>query len=127
MGGDPREIHLGETGGLPRSERQRIDGEQLQSRHERLDHVGHAYASLGGVSRGYASADRRLQREYDLQESANLQITELIYDGGRTIAAIRSAKEADIAGRATLLRNLQTLALNVANAYYAVLEDNATV
>ncbi len=60
-------------------------------------------------------------------ESANLQITELIYDGGRTIAGIRSAKEADIAGRATLLRNLQTLALNVANAYYAVLEDNATV
>lgn len=61
------------------------------------------------------------------QESANITITQLIYDGGRTIAAIRSAKEADIAGRATLLRNLQTLAVNVANAYYAVLEDNATV
>jgi outer membrane protein len=60
-------------------------------------------------------------------ESATISITQLIYDGGRTIAAIRSAKEADIAGRATLLRDLQTLALNVANAYYAVLEDNATV
>ena len=40
---------------------------------------------------------------------------------------IRSAKEADIAGRATLLRDLQTLAVNVATAYYTVLEDNATV
>ena len=60
-------------------------------------------------------------------ESATITITQLIYDGGRTIAAIRSAKEADIAGRATLLRQLQTLALNVANAYYAVLENNATV
>jgi outer membrane protein len=60
-------------------------------------------------------------------ESATISITQLIYDGGRTIAAIRSAKEADISGRATLLRNLQTLALNIANAYYTVLEDNATV
>jgi outer membrane protein len=60
-------------------------------------------------------------------ESATISITQLIFDGGRTIAAIRSAKEADIAGRATLLRDLQTLALNIANAYYTVLEDNATV
>lgn len=60
-------------------------------------------------------------------ESATITITQLIYDGGRTIAEIRSAKEADIAGRATLLRALQTLAYNVATAYYAVLEDNATV
>jgi outer membrane protein len=60
-------------------------------------------------------------------ESLALTITQLIYDGGRTIASIRSAKEADIAGRATLLRQLQTLAYNVATAYYTVLEDNATV
>jgi outer membrane protein len=60
-------------------------------------------------------------------ESAGITITQLIYDGGRTIANIRAAKAADIAGRATLLRQLQTLALSVANAYFAVLEDNATV
>lgn len=60
-------------------------------------------------------------------ESATITVTQLIYDGGRTIAAIRSAKAADIAGRATLLRSLQTLAYNVATSYYAVLEDNATV
>ncbi|MBV8530379.1 MAG: TolC family protein, partial [Candidatus Eremiobacteraeota bacterium] len=60
-------------------------------------------------------------------ESVGLTITQLIFDGGRTIANIRSAKEADIAGRATLLRQLQTLAFNAASAYYTVLEDNATV
>lgn len=60
-------------------------------------------------------------------ESLSITIQQLIYDGGRTIAAIHSAKSADYAGRATLLRNLQTLALNVANAFYAVLQDNATI
>jgi outer membrane protein len=60
-------------------------------------------------------------------ESLGITITQLIFDGGRTIAAIRSAKQADIAGRATLLRQLQTLAYNVATSYYTVLEDNATV
>lgn len=60
-------------------------------------------------------------------ESVTLTITQLIYDGGRTIANIRSAKFADIAARATLLRQLQQLSLNVANSYYTVLEDNATV
>ncbi len=60
-------------------------------------------------------------------ESIGISIQQLIYDGGRTIANIRAAKAADIAGRATLLRQLQTLGLDVANAYFAVLEDNATV
>ena len=60
-------------------------------------------------------------------ETATITIQQLIYDGGRTIAAIHSAKTADYAGRGTLLRNLETLALNVAKAYYTVLQDNATV
>ncbi|MGA8532643.1 MAG: TolC family protein [Candidatus Tumulicola sp.] len=60
-------------------------------------------------------------------ETASITIQQLIYDGGRTIAAIHSAKSADYAGRGTLIRNLESLGLNVANAYYAVLQDNATV
>jgi outer membrane protein len=60
-------------------------------------------------------------------ERAELTLTQLIFDGGRVIAAIRTANEADIAGRGTLLRNLETLQINVASAYYAVLQDNATV
>ncbi len=61
------------------------------------------------------------------QESVGITISQLIYDGGRTIAAIHSAKSADMAGRGTLLRQLETLQLNVANSYYSVLADNATV
>jgi outer membrane protein TolC len=68
-----------------------------------------------------------LSRATVVNEAATITVNQLIFDGGRTIAAIRSAKEADIAGRATLLRDLQTLEINVANAYYTVLEDNATV
>lgn len=60
-------------------------------------------------------------------ESARVTLTQLIFDGGRVIAGIHSAKEADIAGRDTLVRNLQTLAYNVAGAYYGVLQANATV
>ena len=60
-------------------------------------------------------------------ESIGITVQQLVYDGGRTIAAIHEAKSADYAGRATLLRNLQTLALNVANTYYAVLQNEATV
>ncbi|HTV93605.1 MAG TPA: TolC family protein [Verrucomicrobiae bacterium] len=64
---------------------------------------------------------------YATQQSASVNFTELIYDGGQVIAGIRSAKEADIAGRDTLLRNLQTLAFNVSTDYYTLLEDNASV
>ncbi|HTX57195.1 MAG TPA: TolC family protein [Candidatus Acidoferrales bacterium] len=64
---------------------------------------------------------------YQTSQSGAISISELIYDGGEVIAGIRSAKEADFAGRDTLLRQLQTLSFNVASAYYALLEDNATV
>jgi len=60
-------------------------------------------------------------------ESVGISVTQLIYDGGRVIAAIHSAKSADMSGRATLVRQLETLQINVASAYYTVLSDNATV
>ena len=59
--------------------------------------------------------------------TGQVSLTQLIYDGGRVIAGIRTAKEADFAGRDTLLRNLQTLAFNVATAYYGLLQADATV
>jgi outer membrane protein len=83
--------------------------------------------SLGPAAIGGLSTPAPPSRASITNESVGITITQLIYDGGRTIAAIRSAKEADIAGRATLLRQLQTLAFNIASQYYTVLEDNATV
>lgn len=56
-----------------------------------------------------------------------LQLQQLIFDGGRVIAGIRTAKESDIAGHDTLIRELQTLANTVAQAYYGVLQAQATV
>lgn len=79
--------------------------------------------SLGATPLPSSSPGTQVETEI----SGSLTITELIYDGGQVIAGIRSAKEADIAGRDTLLRQLQTLAFNVATNYYTLLEDNATV
>ena len=64
---------------------------------------------------------------YTTTLSGSISLTQLIFDGGQTIAGIRSAKEADFAGKDTLLRQLQQLAFNVATDYYALLEDNASV
>ena len=60
-------------------------------------------------------------------ETGRINVTQLIFDGGQAIAGIRSAREADIAGHNTLVRQLQGLAFNVAAAYYGVLQANATV
>jgi outer membrane protein TolC len=60
-------------------------------------------------------------------EDGRVSLTQLIFDGGRTIAGLRSAQLADVAGRDTLIRELQTLAFNVATAYYDDLEAAATV
>jgi outer membrane protein len=59
--------------------------------------------------------------------SVGYTISQLIFDGGRVIAAIKAAKESEISGRGTLLRQLDTLAYDVAGDYYTVLEDQATV
>ncbi|MDE2481592.1 MAG: TolC family protein [bacterium] len=64
---------------------------------------------------------------YFTTETARATLTQLIFDGGRVIAGIHSSKEADIAGRDTLVRQLQTLAFDVATAYYGVLQAKASV
>jgi outer membrane protein len=80
-------------------------------------------SSTGGTS----SSATPPPNSYETSESAGLSISQLIFDGGRAIAAIHSAKEADVAGKDTLLRQFQTLSYTVAQAYYTLLEDEATV
>ncbi len=55
------------------------------------------------------------------QRGATLDVAQLIFDGGRTIAAIRSAGDAADAARGTYRRALQSLAFQVAQAYYGAL------
>jgi outer membrane protein len=80
-----------------------------------------------GSSVGKTPSPGTLVQTKAASESAGITISQLIYDGGRVIAAIHSAKSSDMAGRATLLRQLETLQINVSSAYYTVLSDNATV
>ena len=60
---------------------------------------------------------------FTTNENANISAQQLIFDGGRVIAAIKSAKFEDLAGKDTLLRELQTLANTVSTQYYAVLQS----
>lgn len=50
-----------------------------------------------------------------------VQLQQLIYDGGHVAAELRSAKANEVASLALYKRQLQTVAFNIANAYYAAL------
>jgi outer membrane protein len=56
----------------------------------------------------------------------NAQLRQLIYDGGKVIAQIHQARANAVAGTQTYERQLETLSLNVAQAYYAALQAEAT-
>lgn len=52
---------------------------------------------------------------------ANLNVAQLVFDGGRVAAQIRSARATQSASIATYQRQLQTVAFNVSTAYYNAL------
>jgi outer membrane protein len=56
--------------------------------------------------------------------SANLQ--QLLFDGGRTFAAIKSASASQVSSIDTYQRDLQTVGYNVATAYYTALAAQRT-
>ncbi|MDQ2865765.1 MAG: TolC family protein [Candidatus Eremiobacteraeota bacterium] len=59
--------------------------------------------------------------------STGIALSQLIFDGGRTIAQIQSAKGVSAAAANTYRRSLETLAFNVAQAYYLDLMARAKV
>lgn len=83
----------------------------------------------GNVSRcaGLSVTNCISSTQITTSESWGYTVSQLVFDGGRVIAAIKSAKESELAGRGTLLRELDTLAYDVAQDYYTVLEDKALV
>ena len=81
----------------------------------------------GASSSGSSSGSGSSGNATTTNEFGRLQATQLIFDGGRVIAGLRSAKFADAGGRETLLRQLQSLAFSVATAYYGVLQADAVV
>jgi outer membrane protein len=58
--------------------------------------------------------------------SISATLKQLIYDGGKVAAQLRAAKATESAAIATYKRQLQTVAYNVANAYYAALAAQRT-
>lgn len=58
--------------------------------------------------------------------SGTLSLSQLIFDGGRTAAGIRAAKETETESADTYRRALQTVAYQVANAYYTALAAERT-
>lgn len=61
-----------------------------------------------------------------VSKGLNATLRQLIYDGGKVIAQIHQAKANSVAGADTYERNLETLSFNVAQAYYNVLQSEAT-
>jgi outer membrane protein len=56
-----------------------------------------------------------------VSNSLGLTLTELIFDGGKIANELRAARATESGAIATYKRELQTVAFNVANAYYAAL------
>jgi len=61
------------------------------------------------------------------QLAATLVLTQPLYTGGRTLAALRSAQKMRITSNAELAIAKQDMMVNVADAYYAVLKARKTV
>jgi outer membrane protein len=62
-----------------------------------------------------------------VEKSALLNLQQLVYDGGRVVAQIRSASFAAGSAGETYSRQLQTLSYDVAQAYYGALQAESQV
>lgn len=56
----------------------------------------------------------------------NVDVRQLIYDGGKVIAQIHQARANAVAGADTYQRQLETLSFNVAQAYFSALQAEAS-
>jgi outer membrane protein len=88
--------------------------------------VGRSYDQSGSLTintGGGLSANHAL---YENLNSVTASLRQLIFDGGRVAAEIRSAQRNETALADTYRRALQTAAFNVADAYYTYLEAQRT-
>jgi outer membrane protein len=80
--------------------------------------VAGTYASGNAATGAYGGA---------VEKSASLNLQQLVFDGGRVAAQIRSARFGAGGAGDTYARELQTLAYNVAQAYYTALQAESQV
>jgi outer membrane protein len=79
---------------------------------------GGAASSSGS---GSGSGGTSTSSSSSTSNSLLVTLSQLIYDGGRVAAQLRAAKANQVASLALYKRQLQTVAFNIANAYYAAL------
>lgn len=79
-----------------------------------------APSALNGSNAPNGSTSRTSGTEVT-SNSLTLELKQLIFDGGKVAAELRAAKATENGALATYKRQLQTVAFNIANAYYAAL------
>jgi outer membrane protein len=114
IGVSAAEVRLARAGLLPSI------GAQVNSSHDwfqnRTGNTGNLNAGVNGAAVG-----KSIQ-----SNSGGLSLSQLIFDGGRTAAGIRAAKATETESADTYRRALQTVAYQVANAYYSALAAERT-
>jgi outer membrane protein TolC len=86
--------------------------------------VTYTHDQLGGVTTttGSTAADAAtFGVTHNISSSFGLSLAQLIYDGGKIAASVNSARSTEAATVDNYRRELQTVAYDVANAYYAYL------
>lgn len=89
--------------------------------------TGHEHVSPGsarGTNNG--SGGTTFTTTEVTSNSLSVSLAQLLFDGGRTFAAIKSASASQVAFIDTYQRDLQTVAYNVATAYYNALQAQRT-
>jgi outer membrane protein len=81
----------------------------------------------GNVTSSSSSVQAVSAGPFSISNSLDLTLSQLIYDGGRVRAQIESATASRNAAASTYRRDAQTVAYNVASAFYTLLSDQRTV
>ncbi len=79
----------------------------------------------GYTTVGQATSQTAGRSAYNAND-LSITLSQLVYDGGHIAAELREAKATQSAAIATYKRELQTVAYNIANAYYAALAAQRT-
>jgi outer membrane protein len=89
--------------------------------------TSHGYREPSGASATTTSgAPATLANASSVNNNLSVGLRQLIYDGGKVAAQLRAAKATQSSAIATYKRQLQAVAFNVANTYYAALAAQRT-
>jgi outer membrane protein TolC len=87
----------------------------------------YSYVQDGGANASAASSAASAALFSAQSNSGSISLSQLIFDGGQIRAKIDAARLTRDAALATYRRDAQTVAFNVADAYYTLLADERTV